>query len=105
MNRNDSLFAQYGYPTKLGEYFACKRAVLMSDGPGFSEDYKDRVEAIKYKVNNPQALADAIIWRYENSAEAAAIAQRGSDYAKTYFSSEVVSEIFMHTLKERGILP
>lgn len=99
MNRTNSEFAKYGYPTKLGEYFACKRPVLMSDGPGFSEDYTDRVEAIKYEVDNPKALADAIIWRYENPQEANTIAQRGYDYAKKHFSSEVVGAQFRDTIQ------
>lgn len=99
MNRDNALFAQYGYPTKLGEYFACNRPVLMSDGPGFSEDFTDKVEAIKYEVNNPQALAEAIKWRYENEDKAKIIAQKGYDYAKNHFSKEVVGEIFVNRLK------
>jgi len=104
MNRDNSSSAQYGYPTKLGEYFACNRPVLMSNGPGFSEDFQDRVEAIKYEANTPQALADAIIWRYENDHSANEIAQRGYDYAKNHFSKEVVGEIFIKTLREEGVL-
>ena len=104
MNRTGILFAQYGYPTKLGEYFACNRPVLMSDGPGFSEDFEDRVEAIKYRANNPQALADALMWRYENENRANEIAQRGYAYALQHFSKEVVGEIFVKTLREEGIL-
>ncbi len=99
MNRTNSEFAKYGYPTKLGEYFACKRSVLMSEGPGFSEDYSDKVEAIKYEVENPQALADAIIWRYNNPDEADIIAQRGYDYAKKHFDSEVVGQIMSNAIE------
>jgi glycosyltransferase involved in cell wall biosynthesis len=99
MNRTNSEFAKYGYPTKLGEYFACKRPVLMSNGPGFSEDYTDKVEAIKYEVDNPQALADAILWRYNNPKEAEAIAQCGYDYAKKHFAAEVVGAIFRDTIQ------
>jgi glycosyltransferase involved in cell wall biosynthesis len=99
MNRDNALFAQYGYPTKLGEYFACNRPVLMSDGLGFSEDFTDKEEAIKYEVNNPKALAEAIKWRYENEDKAQIIAQKGYDYAKNHFSKEVVGEIFVNRLK------
>lgn len=104
MNRDDSLFAQFGYPTKLGEYFACKRPVLMSNGPGFSEDFTDKVQAIMYEVNNPKALADAILWRYHNPDEANKIANEGYSFAKQHFSSEVVTSILINTLKEQAIL-
>ena len=104
MNRDNSLFAQFGYPTKLGEYFACKRPVLMSNGPGFSEDFTDKVQAIMYEVNNPKALAGAILWRYHNPDEANKIANEGYSFAKQHFSSEVVTSILINTLKEQAIL-
>jgi glycosyltransferase involved in cell wall biosynthesis len=100
MNRDNSLFAQYGYPTKLGEYFACNRPVLMSDGPGFAEDFSDKVEAIKYSVNEPESLSNAIGWRYQNQEEATKIANTGYLYAKQHFSSEVVTSILLNTLKD-----
>lgn len=90
MNRDGSPFAQYGYPTKLGEYFACKKPVLMSDGNVFSEDYEDKEEVIKYELNNPQSLAAAISWRYDNEEQAQKIAQSGYDYSVKHFSKEVV---------------
>lgn len=101
MNRTNSEFSKYGYPTKLGEYLACKRPVLMSNGPGFSEDFTHLMQAIKYDVDNPQALADAIIWRYGNPELAEEIAQRGYDYAKKHFSTSVVGKIFISHLQQR----
>jgi len=88
MNRNSSKFAETGYPIKLGEYFACNRPVLMSDGPGYSEDFTHLQEAIKYKVDDAQALADAIIFRYENDTLAREVSQRGYDYAAAHFDSK-----------------
>lgn len=32
MNRTSSKYASFGYPIKLGEYFACNRPTLMSNG-------------------------------------------------------------------------
>ena len=102
MNRDDSDFSKYGYPTKLGEYFACKRPVLMSNGVGFSLDYTDKVEAIKYEVENPSSLADAIAWRYDNNEESQMIAKNGYDYALTHFASEVVGAKFWDIVQEFG---
>jgi len=88
MNRNSSQFSETGYPIKLGEYFACNRPVLMSDGPGYSEDFSHLQEAIKYKVDDAQALADAIVFRYENEMLAWEVSQRGYDYAVAHFDSK-----------------
>ena len=98
MNRTGSNYASYGYPTKLGEYFACKRPVIMSNGPGFSKEFTDKVEAIKYKVDDIQALSNAIVWRYENLLESDKIAQLGYDYARNHFSAKKVSTIFYETI-------
>ncbi len=88
MNRDKSSFASSGYPIKLGEYLASDRPVLMSDGPGYSEDFSHLQEAIKYKVDDAQALADAIIFRYENEMLAWEVSQRGYDYAVAHFESK-----------------
>lgn len=100
MNRTSSEFAETGYPIKLGEYFACERPVLMSDGKGFSEDFNHLEQAIKYKQDNAQALADAIIWRYENREEAEKIATTGFQYAKEHFDAQKNVSILSDSLIE-----
>lgn len=100
MNRDDSNFAKYGYPTKLGEYFACNRSVLLSESGGFSKDFIHLQEAIKYQVNNPRDLADKIVFRYANEEQCASIALAGYQYAKKHFSKENVSEVFYKSVFE-----
>ncbi len=92
MNRNDSKFAAYGYPIKLGEYFACKRTVVMSNGNGFSEDFEDGNQVYKYQINSAASLADTIKERYRNRGEADAVATRGYEYAKDYFDSKKLGD-------------
>jgi glycosyltransferase involved in cell wall biosynthesis len=100
MNRDNSEFSKYGYPTKLGEYFACERPVLMSNGVGFSQDYTNKVVTIMYEVENANSMADAIAWRYDNNEEAQIIAKNGYDYALTHFASEVVGAKFWDIVQE-----
>lgn len=90
MNRTNSRYASYGYPIKLGEYFACNRPVLMSDGQGFSENFEHGKEVIKYRVDSPNSLAEAILWRYENQENAIQISQRGYEYALRIFDHHKV---------------
>lgn len=87
MNRTSSKFASFGYPIKLGEYFACNRPIIMSDGSGFAEEYTHLAEAIKYIVDDLQSFKGAIFWRYENDEEAIGIANTGYNFAREHFDS------------------
>ncbi|MDB4160845.1 glycosyltransferase [Bacteroidia bacterium] len=87
MNREESNFATYGYPIKLGEYFACSKPVIMSDGIGFSDDFTHRKEVYKYTVGDANALAETVAYRYRNIGESNAIAIRGYEYSKDHFAS------------------
>ncbi len=100
MNRDDSVFSSYGYPIKLGEYFACKKPVIMSNGPGFSEDFEHRNQVYKYQVGNAESLAEAIHYRYQNIGESDAVAKRGYDYALDYFDSTKKVAYLAHILNE-----
>ena len=100
MNRDASSFASYGYPIKLGEYFACKKPVIMSDGDGFSTDFEDRNQVYKYKVDDASSLAETILYRYKNIGESDAIAARGYQYALDYFDSSKKGRFLTTVLKD-----
>ena len=100
MNRTTSEFSSYGYPIKLGEYFATKRTVLMSESGGFSEDFTDGNQVYKYRADDPHSFADVLQKRYRNSGEADAIAKRGYDFALDYFSKERNGLFFCHVLND-----
>jgi len=92
MHRNKSLFADSGFPAKLGDYLACKRPILMADDLSFSGEFTHQINVFKYENNNPQSLADAILYRYENQRQMEDIASRGYDYAKSNFDAKIVSK-------------
>ena len=98
MNRDASEFASFGYPIKLGEYFACRKTVLMSNTKGFSEDFEDGNQVYKYEVNDASSLANAISLRYKNQGEADAVAIRGYGYAKDFFDSKKLGEYMVNIL-------
>ncbi len=98
MNRDSSSFATYGYPIKLGEYFACNKPVLMSNGKGFAEDFEDRNQVYKYEVDNASSLAEVIKERYKNTGEADAIAKRGYQYARDYFDGNKLGQFLVNVL-------
>ncbi|PCJ67887.1 MAG: hypothetical protein COA58_01740 [Bacteroidetes bacterium] len=100
MNRDSSNFSTYGYPIKLGEYFACLKPVVMSDGKGFSEDFEDRNEVFKYEVDNAISLAEVLTYRYRSIGESDAIAKRGQQYALDYFDSVKLGGFLSTVLNE-----
>lgn len=87
MNRTDSSFATYGYPIKLGEYFACNKPVIMSDGAGFSKDFDHKKHVYKYKADNVESLVEILKYRYHNEEESQKISATGYTYAKEKFDS------------------
>ena len=100
MNRNDSQFARYGYPVKLGEYFASNRTVLMSDIDGFSNDFENGNQAFLYTPDDPVSLSNSIRYRYKNKDEAHAVANRGYSHAQEYYDEKKVTSFFINTLKQ-----
>jgi glycosyltransferase involved in cell wall biosynthesis len=98
MNRDGSEFATYGYPIKLGEYFACNKPVLMSDGQGFAEDFNDLDQVYKYDVDNPRSLANKMTYRYHNLGESDAVAKRGYQYARDYFDGRKLGIYLVNVL-------
>jgi glycosyltransferase involved in cell wall biosynthesis len=99
MNRDGSDFSSYGYPTKLGEYFATKRPVLMSAIGGFSDDFQDGIHAYMYKAGGDYAFAECIAKRYENEALAKQIGVSGYDYAVAHFDKEIVGTKLVNAIK------
>lgn len=91
MNRKKSIFSDSGYPAKLGDYLACNRPILMSDGILFSSDFNHKVEVLKYEHDNPSNLAEAILYRYNHPEEMLEMSNRGHLYAKERFDSEKIS--------------
>jgi len=100
MNRDSSAFASFGYPIKLGEYFACNKPVLMSDGGGFSDDFEDGNQVYKYTVDSAESLSDKVMYRYNNIGESDAVAKRGYIFAKDHFDSRIIGPLLANILRE-----
>lgn len=100
MNRDNSDFSTYGYPIKLGEYFACVKPVLMSDGDGFSKDFEHKNEVYKYKVDDVDSLVETILYRYSHAGESDAVAKRGYQYALDHFDYNKKGPFLTNILSE-----
>ena len=84
--RPDSLQAQCGFPTKLGEYLLSENPVVVTkvgDIPLFLEDGKT---ALLAEQKNPEDFAQRILWALRNSEEAAVIGRAGREVALREFN-------------------
>lgn len=84
--RPDSLQAQCGFPTKLGEYLLSENPVVVTkvgDIPLFLEDGKT---ALLAEQKNPEDFASHILWALRNPEEAAAIGRAGREVAMREFN-------------------
>jgi glycosyltransferase involved in cell wall biosynthesis len=100
MNRDSSAFSSFGYPIKLGEYFACSKPVLMSNGGGFSDDFEDGNQVFKYTVDSAESLSNTMLYRYDNAEESDAVAKRGYLFAKDHFDSRTVGPLVVKVFRE-----
>lgn len=85
--RPDSLQAQNGFPTKLGEYLATGRPAVVTkvgDIPMFLED---KVSAFLVEPNNIQAFADALTCAADNETLSTKVGIEGRKVAMQHFNA------------------
>lgn len=79
--RKSGRLAEAGFPTKLGEYFACKKPVVTTKVGDISRYFTSNVELMIAEPDNPEDLAKKIIWLIQNPKEKATIAETGYIWA------------------------
>lgn len=82
ITRPNIVQAVAGFPTKIGEYFACRKTVLSTRIGDVGNYFKDREEIVFAESDNPQSIADNIEWILNNQDESLKIALNGYLKAK-----------------------
>lgn len=83
-----------GFPTKLGEYFACGKIILSTNIGDVLCYFHDRQEIVFAEAGNPHSIADNLEWIINNSENIKMIAQNGYIKANGIFNyKEKVSSI------------
>jgi glycosyltransferase involved in cell wall biosynthesis len=92
ITRPDIVQTVAGFPTKLGEYFACRKTVLSTRIGDAARYFSDKQEIIFAEPGNPQSIADQIEWILTNRDESRIIALNGYKRAKALldYKSKVV---------------
>ncbi|MEO6995122.1 MAG: glycosyltransferase family 4 protein, partial [Lacunisphaera sp.] len=71
-----SAFTEINFPTRIFEYLAVRRPVIVPATTGIC-DYFKRNEIVMFEAGNVDDLASKILWVYENPSAAAEIMARG----------------------------
>ena len=86
LDRPDSLQAQCGFPTKLGEYLLTENPVVVTKVGDITRFLKDGQTALLSQERNPQEFSSKLIWALEHPEEAAKIGKAGAQVALKEFN-------------------
>ena len=90
--RPNSLQAQNGFPTKLGEYLLTENPVVITRTGDIPLFLKNGVSALLAEPGNIMDIANKICWALEHPQEAAQIGWNGSQVARRYFNYKIESK-------------
>ncbi|MFI3263716.1 MAG: glycosyltransferase family 4 protein [Rikenellaceae bacterium] len=96
--RSDNKQATYGFPTKLGEYLLTGKSVVVTRTGEIDHFLEDMKSAFIVEPNNPDALAEKIIWALENPTLSDEIARRGQRVAMDSFNYKIESKKIFDTI-------
>ncbi len=66
-----------GFPTKIGEYFACGKIILSTKIGDVGSYFRDRQDIVFAEAGNPLSIADNLEWILNNSEKSREIAGNG----------------------------
>lgn len=84
--RPNSLQAQCGFPTKLGEYLLSENPVVVTRVGDIPLFLRDKETALLSQERNPEHFASKIIWALEHTEEASEIGRHGALVALKEFN-------------------
>ncbi len=86
LDRPDSLQAQHGFPTKLGEYLLTENPVVVTKVGDIPLFIKDGETGLLAEERNPKEFSEKLIWAIEHPKEAAEIGKCGAVLAMREFN-------------------
>lgn len=87
LDRPNSIQAECGFPTKLGEYLLTENPVVITDVGDISKFLTDGVSARIAKEKNPKDFAEKLLWCLNNPEEANLLGKKGAEVARKHFDS------------------
>lgn len=75
--RPSGIFAEAGFPTKLGEYFACRKPVVLTKVGDFPAYFGNEESALLADADNPQSVAEKLQLIVHSGELRATLSERG----------------------------
>lgn len=89
LDRPNSLQAQCGFPTKLGEYLLTGNPVVVTKVGDIPLYLKDGISALLSEDRNPEEFASKILWALTHPKESAIIGENGKKVALQNFNNKI----------------
>ena len=96
--RPDSLQAQCGFPTKLGEYLLSENPVVVTKVGDIPLFLSDNETALLSRERNPEEFASKMIWVIDHPQEAETIGRKGAEVALREFNYLTESKKIIDTI-------
>lgn len=90
--RPDNEQARYGFPTKLGEYLATGKPVVVTRVGEIGDFLHDMINCRMTEPGNPEAFSDCLSWVADNYDDALKLGIGGKKLTKSEFSSDEQSK-------------
>lgn len=100
--RPESLQAQCGFPTKLGEYLLSENPVVVTKVGDIPLFLRDKETALISPDRNPEAFASKLIWVFEHPEEAKEIGRKGAQVAMNEFNYHTEAKKMIDVLLDRN---
>jgi len=100
LSRPSSHQAEGGFPTKLGEYLATSKPVVITDVGEIGQYLTNGVSAFIAKPDSTDDFSDKLDKCLSNRKKAMEIGERGYEVAKKYFDYKSQSETLVNFLIE-----
>jgi glycosyltransferase involved in cell wall biosynthesis len=95
-----STSANGGFPTKIGEYLATKKPVLVTNTGEIGIYLKDKVSCYLIESGDIEAISNSIKYIFNNYDEALKVGEMGFDVACSYFDYKVQAKELLNFLKK-----
>lgn len=92
LTRPKGLFAEAGFPTKLGEYFACKKPVLVTNNGDVKKYFVNKVHAVIVEPENLDSIVQGFSYLLENKNLWDKIAQNAFEWCNQNLSYKYISD-------------
>ena len=102
ITRPDIVQTIAGFPTKIGEYFACKKIVMSTKIGDVGYYFQDRKEIVFSESGNPQSIANNLEWILNNKEITGQIAEDGYLKADNLLNFKNIVPLMMEFIYRAG---